>query len=368
MGVTTQRNYQIPATGNAKVWHQFTSTTSDRVGKKLKLTQHPCLLRHNVEVRRIDIREPDLAGISLPGAGSYTPDNSWVDWTGLEQRALAKFNGKLRKGSASLGVTMATWSQSSQMIQKRLLQALNMFDKRERELLYMKKRGKVKYYHGPDVLANNILEYEFGWVPLFQDIHAAMFTVCQDGIPPSYVVGRHKETLNKTTRQQIDSQRWKTDAYLGKCWKTCAARVEISNPNLWLLNRMGLINPLGPLWDIIPWSFLVGAFVNVNAMINSLTNEVGLTISDRSVTAGAVVLRSVGSYRDLGSSASDPRYRGIHGQESQVLVKYRDRTVGTLPTVKWQVRVPDVSFETLLILGSLVVQKAGRISSLVLRN
>lgn len=360
----TQTNWQHPETGLARVWHQVTSTNSEKDSKgRLKLTQHPTLWRHNVEKVRRNYRMPWLAGIELAGAGSHNITLDWADFVGLEQIALAKFNGKLRKGSASLGVTMASWGQSSNMIVSRLDQVATLLGRRVKQLEKSPMKKRPKYTE--QTLASNVLEVEFGWRPLYEDLHAAMYTVCQDAIPPSWLVGRHKEAVNKAMPDVIYGNRKLTEAFLGKVWCTIAANVVISNPNAWLLNRMGLINPLGPLWDIIPWSFLVGAFVNVNAMINSLSNEVGLTITDRSVTKGALILHTLGDFKDLGDSAADPDFRGLHGQETQTLVKERSRSVGTFPAVKWQVRVPEVSFETALILSSLVVQRATKISSLL---
>jgi len=356
--MATQTNWQIPATGNAKVWHQFTST-SNKVGKRVDLTkQAPCNLKHNVERKRQNYGKPGSFGIDLGGAGTHTADQL-VSWTDIEQTALAKFNGKLRKGSASMGVTIATWSQANEMIINRLDQVATLFGRRVKQLEKMSPKRRP---HFEQARASNVLEYEFGWKPLYDDLHAAMYSVCQDGIPPSWVVGRQKTMVNKaTTRTDITSITWKTDAFFGSMWCSVAANVGISNPNVWLLNRLGLINPLGPLWDIIPWSFLVGAFVNVNAMINSLTNEVGLTVTNKSVTKGAIISHSIGQFRNV-VSGSDA---GLHGQETETLIKYRNRSVGSLPKVTWQVRVPDVSFETALILSSLVVQRASKISSLL---
>lgn len=359
MGTVTQTNWQVPATGLAKVWHQFTSTSNKVGGKVDRSQQSPCLLNHNVERRRTDFGNPGAVGIELAGAASHEITLEWADFNGLEQRALAKFNGKLRKGSASLGVTMASWGQSSDMIVRRLDQVASLLGRRVKQL---EKIPKKRRPYAEQALASNVLEVEFGWRPLFSDLHAAMYTVCQDGIPPAWLVGRHKESVNKTMpRFIINSSRYKTEAFLGSVGCTVAANVTISNPNLWLLNRLGLINPLGAAWDLIPWSFLVGAFVNVNAMINSLSNEVGLTITHKSVTKRAIILHTLGEFRTI----ADGDFQGFHGQETQTLVKQRARAVGNLPTVQWQVRVPEVSFETALILSSLVVQRASKISALL---
>lgn len=344
---------RLAPNGRANFLRSITST-SNRVGMVTNRRQTPHGAFTGVVKRKTRTQYANAWGLSDHYADTAIPRVSQTnaDLALCGQVALAKFNGKLRKGNASLGVTIAQWGQSNEMITHRLGQIAGLLGARIKQL--EKKRPDRKQFTEQS-LASKVLEVEFGWRPLFADLHAAMYTVCQDGIPPTYLTGRHKVVVNDAGVPVKNARGWTSNAFLGTCKSTVAAQVAISNPNLWLLNRLGLINPLGVIWDAIPWSFLVGAFVNVNAMISSLTNEVGLTITDKSVTETSDILWTYNSHID-----SD----GSHAF-SQVHQHRKARTVGSLPTVRWQVRVPEVSFETALILSSLVVQRASKISSLI---
>lgn len=59
---------------------------------------------------------------------------------------------------------------------------------------------------------------------------------------------------------------------------------DIHNPNLFLANQLGLINPAYWLWDSTPWSHIVDWWIPVGPFLNSLTASVGLVFSDAAVT------------------------------------------------------------------------------------
>lgn len=331
---------------------------SPRVNGKLALRANP-LTYSNAKITGI-------VGTSAPNGNHYTsialgdqhnPNfiPGW-SWDPLEQQALAKFNGRLRHGSASMGVTLASWKQSRDMIVNRSNRLGRSLDKaymrlsRDKRLL-----GRLRNEREP--LANQILETEFGWRPLFQDMHAALYTVCQDGIPNEYIRSVAKGTISVETgppnvfpNAPKGYQRWKGDARV-----VLSAKVVLSNPNLWLLNRLGLINPATVIWDLVPWSFVVNMFVNVNAMISSVTNEIGLEISDKSTTRSSFVTKDEGRISNGDRGTLFQSYQG----------KFKTRSTGTLPALQWQVRIPKLNWELALIASALVVQKFKKINNLL---
>lgn len=354
MATPVTKVWQRLDSNGKEVFYRSITSTSNRVGKKYVRRQTAHAAQTSTIKKIARTQYADAWGFYYPSARTAFPSslNKNQLLSDCSSRALAKFNGKLRKGSASLGITIAQWGQANEMITHRLGQVAGLLGARIKQL--ERKPRKVKQFT-EQTLASQVLEVEFGWKPLFDDLHAAMYTVCQDGIPPTYVAGRHKEAVSIAAVPVKTARGYYSDAFLGSVSSTVCADVSISNPNLWLLNRLGLINPLGVLWDAIPWSFLVGAFVNVNAMINSLTNEVGLSITNKSVTETSRILWTHNEHID---SDGTHAFHQLHRHE-------KARTLGSLPSQKWQVRVPDVSFETALILSSLVVQRATKISSLI---
>lgn len=295
-----------------------------------------------------------------PGDANLSRGTSWppsASFDHVDNMALARFNGKLRKGSASLGVTLASWTQSREMIVKRLSDVRNPLEKAYRRL-----RGDTRALrhlrHKRDPLANEVLETEFGWRPLFGDIHAALVTVCEDAIPPQWVTGRGEVSVDERFpwRRNGDFVRYKQD-WIGTYRTSYGAKVSISNPNLWLLNRLGLINPATVAWDLVPWSFVVNMFVNTNAMLNQFTDEVGLSVSERSITRTRKVIFAE-EYQNF-----------VYGDPATYSVEYlrtsKARTLTTALNPVWQVKVPKLNWELALIASSLVVQRVSRLNKLI---
>lgn len=332
---------------------------------KLRLDLRSNTLDHVKSTAVVHWRRPtgpsnDLRAWSPPAGGAqiWAPPSGY-SWTKLDNEAYAKFQGKIRKGSASMGVTLASWKQSRDMIISRSKHLGKTLDGC---LESLQGNGKLreKLRRTKEPLANQVLEYEFGWVPLYQDLHAALTTVCKDGIPDEWVTSRARTYLmeswkdgsNPINRHTID----------GQMQTSYNAKVAITNPNLWLLNRLGLINPATVLWDLIPWSFVVNMFVNTNAMINSITDEVGLSISNQNIT------RSVRfGYERFSQSTPSTQYpMGYPGPAfGRVSGKWKRRTVGTSLQPTWQVKVPDLNWELAVIATSLVVQKFKKINNVI---
>lgn len=281
------------------------------------------------------------------GASNGSTEPMDWSWNALDNECYARFQGRLRKGSASMGVTIASWKQSRDMIVTRSNHLRRTLDSTIGHL--QGNRGALKRLRRDrEPLANQVLETEFGWRPLFSDLHNALFTVCKDGIPPEWITSRARTAVYNY--RKVGSTTITED---GTMKVSYSARVEIENPNLWLLNRLGLINPATVLWDLIPWSFVVNMFVNVNAMISSITDEVGLNISGRSVTRSSLIGREYLQF-DSGGYAHERH-----------LLKAKNRELGTQVYPHWQVKVPDLNWELALIASSLVVQKFKTINNLI---
>lgn len=328
-----------------------------RVNGKLSLRANPLTLsRGGISV---------VSASAAPNGNKYSPlgfsdqcNPSQVpgwDWGPLDNQALARFRGKIRKGSASMGVTLASWKQSRDMIVNRSNHLRKTLDTRY-EVLKGNKHALDRLWRDREPTANQVLETEFGWRPLFQDMYAALYTVCQDGIPPEYVKGRARGIISVKTGHPDPLASAGSRTWYGDASSTVASRVNISNPNLWLLNRLGLINPGTVIWDLIPWSFVVNMFLNVNAMINQVTDEIGLSVTDISTThTSSITMTDVRKDATASRGVYSTTYGGV----------YKTRTTGSLPAVSWQVKVPDLNWELCLIASSLVVQKIKKINTLI---
>jgi hypothetical protein len=156
------------------------------------------------------------------------------------------------------------------------------FDKRTRRYIFLtpKKRPSRKKRLNERVVpwSNLWLEYNFGWVPLYQDIYNSCQVLGQN--PPDQTLkGVGYVPLSNISPFLADSARQKV-TYSGRIVCKMQAKCRISSPNLLLLNHLGLINPAYVLWDAIPLSFVIDWFLPVGKFLQSWTDFVGLELYD----------------------------------------------------------------------------------------
>lgn len=288
----------------------------------------------------------------IPGSGLY--DSYFWD-TLMSNIVRAKFLGKLKADKASLGVSAAGWRQSADMITGRWNKVADFFRYKARDYPKWKKR-RPGARSLAQTRASDVLENQFGWVPLVQDIVGAASVMC-NGIPPDWIRATHREVLRQRFREDNGYFVHLIEAE-GVGSVTFAARAVVDNPNLWLLNQLGLINPATVAWDLVPWSFVVNMFVNVNSIIESVTDTMGVTLTDFSETR----TRSLTYSETYLAKPGRPEYRGYDRVTSSVLDKYR--RIGSLPTPKVQFKMPDASLSLAVIAGSLAIQQVGRLEKL----
>jgi len=215
-------------------------------------------------------------------------------------------------------------------------------------------RRKPWLYRKRD-FASDFLEGEFGWVPLLQDIHDAVKTVANDVPPPGFISASRRfqdnQTFDYSGPENGSVRSIRTHTGSGRI--TISSKVAVSNPNLWLANKLGLINVAGVAWDLVPWSFVVNMFVNVNQVVGALTDTVGLSIAGSSITRSSSVLMEHNAW--LADNYAGLPKGTSYG--SAVLCKRRDREVGPVPMPSLTVRMPNVNFELAAIAAALVTQK-----------
>lgn len=131
---------------------------------------------------------------------------------------------------------------------------------------------------------DNYLEYHFGWEPLMKDIGATM-KVLDDPIAAELGKRRRGGATHKvvqphplTTNFSISTEfNWNSSVLI-------TGDVKVSNLNLHLADRMGLLNPLVIAWELVPFSFVADWFGNFGIYLESFTSFSGLTLSNVSTT------------------------------------------------------------------------------------
>jgi len=267
--------------------------------------------------------------------------------TRANNQAYSRFRGKLYKGSAALGVSLASYKQSREMIVARADQ-INRGATRAYEAAMRSKRTHVE-------VAGSILEALFGWKPLLADIHSALHTVIQSAAHMSKYSGTGLAYISETKRVSNPSY-VTTLSKRGSVKVRYVTNVVVRNPNTWLAERAGLYNPLAVAWDLVPWSFVVNMFVNTGSLVNSVTDFAGLEITyqtttqvDQNSETRTAVLKSPGSPsgKMSGFEIAQSRAVGVPLQP---------------PTLEF--RVPEANWELAAIAGSLMVQKVTRLANL----
>lgn len=364
---------QPVVTNTGFVYYNYRNQFWNRSPSNLPQKANPMdLLVTNLKLRTT--RNYDDPGNTLGGL-AYSVEPLWSNnayrshMDGLvinaSNRAYAAFRGALRAGDAGLGVTLASYKQTWDMIALRCntirslakqaeatAKARNKAVKRRKaENRRATRRGIKQPWQPKDLLptgsANVFLEGLFGWSPLIGSIVDSAKILASD--PPYQRVSRtitsSKRFPNTTLGDAIISQQ---DCF-GTARVCQSAMVRISNPNAWLANQAGLINPAVVAWDLVPWSFVVNMFVNVNSLLNSYTDFYGLEVTDGSTTIRCdyhetSVLRKVLWVR-------------YYIEDTRVFNNYtKVRTIG-LTAPRLEFKLPPLTVTSALMAASLMVQQ-----------
>lgn len=121
-------------------------------------------------------------------------------------------------------------------------------------------------------LANGWLMYSYGVKPLAQDIQNGMEVLTRE-LPAKQFFGRGSGEW----RQRSEHSSF---VVLRKAKSRCkvSAYVRVANPNLWLANQLGLVNPVQWAMEAVPFSFILDWFSNLSSVISQMTDFVGLEL------------------------------------------------------------------------------------------
>lgn len=133
--------------------------------------------------------------------------------------------------------------------------------------------------------ADNFLEFHFGWEPLVKDIYASANIALEDpfkGLAKRHLavgVGSYEEkpSLPPAIGRARNFVSWKESIAL-----RCTA--VTTNSDLRQVEQLGLLNPLVLAYELIPFSFVVNWFVNVEQMLSLPSDFAGLDLQFGSTT------------------------------------------------------------------------------------
>jgi hypothetical protein len=149
--------------------------------------------------------------------------------------------------------------------------------------------GKARFRAGggPSVtksLANNWLEFQYGWKPLMHDIRASMEATAQlvNKSPPFRRVSARASTIEKSRNDITSVQPFAIGKREVTLRSTCRVgfRFVVEDDFKAYLQKLGFTNPINLLWEVIPYSFVVDWFLPIGPYLETLTAWQGLKFLD----------------------------------------------------------------------------------------
>lgn len=124
----------------------------------------------------------------------------------------------------------------------------------------------------PDVASSRFLEFKFGVLPALQDAHDAAEALYK----------RMRKGQNVAKRSGGVRRRGSYDPLTpppeadGHARSSASVGGTVGNPSLATFNALGLINPALAMWQFLKWSFVVDWFIDISAILASISWHVGL--------------------------------------------------------------------------------------------
>jgi len=133
--------------------------------------------------------------------------------------------------------------------------------------------SQPKSYWKSKTLANAWVETWFGWLPTVGDIQKSFQVL--DRLPPAeYVRVRTHKDFSVYNDNTFGSLSWHT----GRISCTAGCVIQVSNPNLFLASQLGLTNPILTAVETLPYSWLLGWFVNLDQYFRQFSVFHGVSV------------------------------------------------------------------------------------------
>lgn len=235
----------------------------------------------------------------------------------IAAKATAQANSRLRDARMAMAETLAEAEKTANMILNRITRVVNAgravrnwtknpthrnFQKIERAL-GVPVTQSAQYHRKPQPsknVANNWLEFRYGWTPLMNEIYGGM-TLLHDGFK------RKNQIIVIKGRNSVDWTESGFSEYRGRYYdmnpgytygatgggqfrtyrlaltanRTYGVEIgyviRVDNPHIQANKSLGLDNPALIAWELVPLSFVADWFVNVSDCLEQLTAFTGNT-------------------------------------------------------------------------------------------
>lgn len=241
--------------------------------------------------------------LTSDGRNQYQPPSA-SDYNRLYSKLVEEVHGGPK---GELLTAAVEWRQSLDMITQRTLQILDAYrsfrkfdipavvktfsrpvgrpaswrELRQNERGFTSFNRRAVYGSNRTSVTETWLEYWLGWAPAMGDIYNALDVLSREFPNQKISVSTRFDREDSNIYDESHLRGFRTTKQSGVVG--CYADAQVTNYNLYLLNQMGLINPLETGFDIIPFSFVAGWFVNVKQMLGALTAFAGIKLSNTGI-------------------------------------------------------------------------------------
>lgn len=174
--------------------------------------------------------------------------------------------------------------------ERSVVKRMRYVDSRGRKKVLSVRRKEFQWMSGKwysKELGSGWLMYSYGVAPLMGDIKSSMDTLHSE-FPRKRIFG-YAEDSGTVVDAPWGPQ--KKDTYTTKIAYRQSVEVWVTNPNLYLAGRLGLVNPAQWALEAIPLSFIADWFSNLSDVVNSMTDFVGVNTANPCVNRRYVQTR-----------------------------------------------------------------------------
>ena len=238
----------------------------------------------------------------LPAARTLNCRYAWISTPSASSsnaytKAWSQFNEKL-KSSSEWAVSIAQYRQSFDALVGHLTDLYGVFRDIKRGhfgSLYSRFKPPKGFKMKGKTVADKVLEWRFGWQPLWNDIHSAAEALSRD-LGDFSVVGKGRgrwvETDSYTNSGMYSEVREDRIANYDQRYRL-SADVRITNPNLLLWDSLGFTNPVLFAYELIPFSFVLNYFVSLEEFCRGLCPFMGMELRNACTTHFTTVKTSI---------------------------------------------------------------------------
>lgn len=198
-------------------------------------------------------------------------------------------------------------------------------------------KHRNKRWSRPQDFSKLWLEYWMGWAPTIGDIYSACEALGQ-GVPDRPIkAGAH--AVNHQKKVTIYGSSTITCVMDTKVSVKLQGVVQVTNPSMFQLNSLGLLNPALTVFQVIPFSWMVGWFINLEQVFGQISDWYGLKLVDLEIGCKTQITSSwVDTDCRVLWGKAVPKY----GERTRTLHAYR-RHVNCkgFPTIKPVVKLPN---------------------------